>query len=142
MSKKIELLEKLHFLVRASKNSKESLRRNIWCLQKIIKKLDISPREKIFSVCKKIIRKLIDNFFKIIDLGSVTFGNGSLFNQMKENSPLIKHFGPMYLDFYEYPPYSGRIYALFEKNVNENIQCDHVYAYSSGKQKIYAWVNE
>ena len=38
----------------------------------------------------------------------------------------------MYIDFDEYPCYSGRIY----------IQCVHGYAYSSGKQKMYTWVNE
>ena len=48
----------------------------------------------------------------------------------------------MYIDFDDYPPYSGRISAIFEKYVNENIQCDHGYAYSSGKQKMCTWVNE
>ena len=35
----------------------------------------------------------------------------------------------MYVDFYEYPTYSGKTYEIFEKNVNENIQCVHCYAY-------------
>ena len=48
----------------------------------------------------------------------------------------------MYIDFDEYPPYSGRISEIFEKNVNENIQCVHGYAYSSHKQKMCTWVNE
>ena len=48
----------------------------------------------------------------------------------------------MYIDFDEYPRYSGRNSEIIEKNVNENIQCDHGYAYSSGKQKICTWVNE
>ena len=30
----------------------------------------------------------------------------------------------------------------FLKNVNENIQCVHGYAYYSGKQKMCTWVNE
>ena len=68
----------------------------------------------------------------ILDLGTESFGNGSFFTELKENAPLIKHFGPMYIDFDEYPRYSGRIYEDL-KNVNENIQCDHGYAYSSGK---------
>ena len=54
----------------------------------------------------------------ILDLGTESFGNGSLFNQLKENAPLIKHFGPMYIDFDEYPPYSGGI-SGFLKNVNK-----------------------
>ena len=48
----------------------------------------------------------------------------------------------MYIDFDEYPPYSGRISEIFEKNVNENILCIHRYAYSSGKQTMLTWVNE
>ena len=53
-----------------------------------------------------------------------------------------KHFGPMHIDYDDYPPYSGRIPENFEKNVNENIQCVHGYAYSSGRQKMCTWVNE
>ena len=45
----------------------------------------------------------------ILDLGTESFGNGSLFTQLKENYVLIKHFGPVYIDFYCYPPYSGTI---------------------------------
>ena len=43
----------------------------------------------------------------------------------------------MYIDFVEYPPYSGRTSAIFEKNVNESIQCDHGYTYSSGKKIVH-----
>ena len=55
---------------------------------------------------------------------------------------MIKCFGPMYIDFDEYPCYSGINSNFFEMNVNENIQCVHGYAYHSGKQKICTWVNE
>ena len=48
----------------------------------------------------------------------------------------------MYIDFDEYPRYSGRNSEIFEKNINENNQCVHGYAYSSGKQKMCSWVNE
>ena len=48
----------------------------------------------------------------------------------------------MYINFYEYPTYSGRISKNFEKNVNENIQCVHGYAYSLSKQKMCTWVHE
>ena len=33
-------------------------------------------------------------------------------------------------------------FLKFLKNVNENIQCVHGYAYSSSKQKMCTWVNE
>ena len=41
----------------------------------------------------------------------------------------------MYIDFDEYPCYSGRNSEIFEKHSNENIQCVHGYTYSSGKIK-------
>ena len=41
----------------------------------------------------------------------------------------------MYIAFDVYPPYIGRISEIIEENVNENIECVHGYAYSSGKQK-------
>ena len=66
------------------------------------------------GVCKKIITKLTDYFFTIIDLGTASFGNESLFTQQKENYPLIKCFGPMYIDFDEYPRYSGRNSEIFK----------------------------
>ena len=91
-------------------------------------KPDTSPREEIFG--------LTDYFFTIIDLGTASFGKESLFTQQKENSPLIKCFGPMYINFDEYPHYSGRNFELFENNVNENIHCVHSYAYYSGKHKM------
>ena len=116
-------IEELHSLVRA------------------LNKPDISPREEIFGACKKFIKKLTDYFFAIIDLGTESFVNWSSFTQLKENIPLVKHFGPMYIDFDEYPHYSGRISEIFEKYVNENIHCVHGYSYSSGKQKNFTWVN-
>ena len=48
----------------------------------------------------------------------------------------------MYIDFDEYPCYYGRNSKQFEKDVNENIQCVHGYAYSPGKQKMCTWFNE
>ena len=55
---------------------------------------------------------------------------------------MIEHFGPMYIGFDEYPPYSGSISEFFENNANENIQCVHGYEFSPGKQKLFTWVNE
>ena len=51
----------------------------------------------------------------IIYLGTASFGNETLFTQKKENYPLLKWFGPIYIDFEEYPPYSGRNSEMFEK---------------------------
>ena len=49
----------------------------------------------------------------IPDLGTASFGNGSFFTQLKENSALITHFGLVYIDFYEHPPYSGTTSDFF-----------------------------
>ena len=47
----------------------------------------------------------------------------------------------MHIYFDEYPRYSSRTFAIYEKNANEIIQCDHGYAYSSGKKNC-TWVNK
>ena len=54
-----------------------------------LNKFDKRPREEIFGVCKKIIRKLTDYFSVIIDLGTASFGNGYYSTQLKDNAPLI-----------------------------------------------------
>ena len=97
MSRKVYLLKELNSPVMA------------------LNKPDKSPREEKYGVCKKIMTKLTDYFFTIIDLGTASFGNESLFTQQKENFPLVKCFGPMYIDFDEYPCYSGRNSENFEK---------------------------
>ena len=53
-----------------------------------------------------------------------------IFTELKENVPLLKQFEPMYIDYDEYPGYSGGTSTIFEKNVNESIQCNNGYAYS------------
>ena len=50
----------------------------------------------------------------MIDFGTALFGNGFLFIELKENSLLIKHFGPMHIDFGGYPRYCGRSSAIFD----------------------------
>ena len=48
----------------------------------------------------------------------------------------------MHIDFDEYPPYIDTIPEIFETNLNDNIQCDIRYTYSSSKQQMCTWVNE
>ena len=57
MSKTIELLKELHFLVR------------------FLNKPDKRRREEIFGVRKIFVRKLMDYFFILIDLETTSFGN-------------------------------------------------------------------
>ena len=54
----------------------------------------------------------------------------------------MKHLGPMYVDFYQYPPYSGAISENFDTNINAHIQCDTGYPYSSIKDNMLTWINE
>ena len=122
--KKVELLKKLHFIVRA------------------LNKPDISPREEIFVVCKKFSKELTDNFFTIIDSGTGLFVNESSFTQQKDNDPSIKHFGTMYINFCGYRPYSSAISETFETNINTHIQFYRGYSYYSIKDNILTWINE
>ena len=71
------------------------------------------PGEETFGVCIKFITKLTDYFFSMIDLGTTSFGNEPLFTQQKEKRRLIQCFGPMFIDFDEYPHYSGRESIIF-----------------------------
>ena len=85
------LIEKLHNIVKA------------------LKKIDNEPGDCIFGVCKEYIRKLSDYCFTILDEETTSLVNETLFTGIKENATLIKHFGTMYINFGEYPPYIGAI---------------------------------
>ena len=124
MSRKTDLLKELYSLVKALNRSLKV------------------PREKEYGVCKKFITMLTDYFFTIIESGTTSFGNQPLITQQKENCRLIKKIGPVFIDFDEYPHYSGRETISFEKYVNEAIKCEHGYAYSAGQRPICKWVNE
>ena len=78
----------------------------------------------------------------ILDLGAASFGNGYLFTELKGNSPLIKKLGQCILILMSILPIVVEYLKCLKNNVNENIQCDHGYAYYSGKNKMCAWVNE
>ena len=77
MSKKIKVFKELHILVRD------------------LNKIDRKPGDYIFGICNKFKRRLTDYFFTILDEGTASSENGSLFTQLKENATLIKHFGPI-----------------------------------------------
>ena len=78
----------------------------------------------------------------ILDLGATPFGNGSLFTEIKENSPLINNFGPMCIDFDYYPPYNDAISNFSEVNINAHVQCCYVYPYSTPKDIIITCINK
>ena len=65
ISRKFYPLKELHSLVMA------------------LNKPDNSPREEKYGVFKKSITKLTDYLFMIIDLGTASFGNESLFTQQR-----------------------------------------------------------
>ena len=85
----------------------------------VLNKSDTSTTEIKYGVCKKFVTKLTDYFFTMIDLGTASFGNESLFTPQKEKIPLIICFYPMYIDFDEYPRYSARNPEMFENNLTK-----------------------
>ena len=76
---------------------------------KALKKIGNTLGEIISEVCKIIIRRFKDYLFTIIDEETASIFQKTLFAALTENSKLIKNFGPMYIDFDDYPPYSGEI---------------------------------
>ena len=48
----------------------------------------------------------------------------------------------MFIDFDEYPHYSGKESIIFEKHTNKSIKCEHGYAYSADHHPICKWVDE
>ena len=61
---------------------------------------------------------------------------------MKENAKLIKHFGPMYIDFDDYPSYSSALSENFETYISAHILCDKGYAYSTIKDNMLTWISK
>ena len=59
--------------------------------------------------------KLTDYFFAIIDLVTTSFGNKPLLTQQNKKFRLIKFLGPMFIDFDEYPHYSGKESTILKK---------------------------
>ena len=49
----------------------------------------------------------------------------TLFTAIKESATLIKYFGPIYIDFDDYPSYGGTISENFETNINVHVWCDY-----------------
>ena len=82
--------------------------KEIHVIMKALNKIDNEPGDLLLGVCNNFIRKLKYYFFTIIDEETASIGNRTLFTDLK-NATLIKHFGPIYIDFYDYPPYSGAI---------------------------------
>ena len=67
---------------------------------KALNKIYNKPGDCIFEVCNKLIRKMTDYLFAIIDEGTALLGNGTLCTVLKEKNTLIKMFSTMYIDFY------------------------------------------
>ena len=65
-----------------------------------------------------------------------------MFTALKQKSTLIEHFGSIYIDFDEYPPYSDAISEFFVTNVIAHIQCDHGYPYSSIHDNMLTYIKK
>ena len=86
MSTKIQLLKELQW----------TRRTNIWSLQQIYKETD---------------RLLLHIYW----WRNYIISKWDFFTAPKENTILIKYFGPMYIDFDEYPSYSGAISGILKE---------------------------
>ena len=87
-----------------------------------LKTIDNKPVDCIFGVYSIYIGKLTYHFFITIDDETESLEHITLFTTLKQYATLIKSFGPMYIYFYDYPPYSGAIYEIFETNTNAHIR--------------------
>ena len=90
MSRKMEILKELHALVKALSRKKRI------------------TSSKAFGVCKIFITSLTEYFFSTFGLGTTSVGKKPIFTQQKEKCQLIQCFGPMFIDFDDYPHYSGK----------------------------------
>ena len=64
---------------------------------------------------KNLVRKLTNYFLKIIDKETESIENKTLFTDLKQNATLTGHFGPIYISFDYYPPYTGAISGFFKQ---------------------------
>ena len=71
--------------------------------------MTINPEIAYLHFAKIIIRKMTYYSFVVIDEEAASIGDGNFFTMTKENATLIKHFGPIYIYFDEYPLYSFAI---------------------------------
>ena len=58
------------------------------------------------------------------------------FHRTERKSELIQYFGPMFIDFDDYPHYIGKESKKIVKDINEAIRCVHGYVSSSNHKKI------
>ena len=45
-----------------------------------------------------------------------------------QKATLARNFGPMYINFYDYPIYTGVIYDTFGKDMNDQYKCSHGFS--------------
>ena len=72
------------------------------------KKIDNEPEDSIFGVLKDFVRKLTDYFFTILE-EPIVLRNQKLFTVIKQYSKPTRSYGPMHINFYDYPPYNDAI---------------------------------
>ena len=85
---KMEILKELHALVKALNRKKNG--------------------SKGFGVCKIFITTLTEYFFSTFGLGTTSVGENLFYTTERKMSIDTKYFGPMFIDFDDYPHYSGK----------------------------------
>ena len=63
-------------------------------------------------------------------------------NELIKKAKLKIPYGPMYLDFDEYPPYRNALPESFEIKININLRFCHGYPNSYGNYKKNTWVKK
>ena len=96
--------------------------------------------ENCCGISTDFIRKLTD-FFIIIGEKASTNIPLSKMNHLRKCATLACLYGPMYLQLYDYPPYSDKISEIFETHINSILRCIHGYTNCSRHTNSITWVS-
>ena len=96
-------------------------------LYNLVKTLNMNDYNegKCYGVSTDFIRKLTDLFF--ISIGEKASTNIPLRKMYRliKSATLTRLYLPMYLELYDYPPYSDKKLVIFVTHINRNLICIH-----------------
>ena len=111
-------------------------------LVKLLNKIENEPGDCIFAVCKNFILKLTYHLFTNIDKETPSIENEILYTSLKQNAALTWLSGPIYINFDEYPLYTGSIKNIYITNIDAHIKYCHDLPYYSFKVLIMICINK
>ena len=62
-------------------------------------------------------------------------------NRLRKNATLKYLYGPMYLQFDDYPPYSDTKSDIFDTHINSNLRCIPGYTNCMRHTDLITWVS-